>query len=203
MADVTEKARQPLGTGWGKPLVFVLCLLPLAAVVYGAVLGDLGPDPVKALIVMTGDWAIRALLVVFSVSALRSWLGWSRLLRFRRMLGLFAGFYASLHILVVATYLFAWDWTIVLEELSERPYIIAGFAAWLLMLPMVVTSNNYSVRRLGRRWRQLHQLMYPVMGLAWLHVVWQVRSSYLEALIYGLLIVVLALPRLRRFQLAR
>lgn len=183
-----------------KTLVFIFASLPLGLMAYAAAVGDLGPDPVKALIAMSGEWAMRMLIVVFAVSALRSWLNRPRLLRFRRMLGLFAGFYASVHLLIVATFLFAWDWRIVQEELSERPYIIAGFLAWLMLLPMILTSNNWSLRRLGRHWRRLHRLMYPVMAAAWLHLAWQVRSSYLEALIYGLLIVVLTLPRLKRLR---
>lgn len=182
----------------GKALVFVICLLPLVLIAYSVAADKLGPDPVKSLIHLSGEWAIRLLLLTFAVTPLRRWLGWSSLLRYRRMLGLFSWFYVSLHLLIVATFLFAWDWAVVLEELAERPYIIAGFAAWLLMVPMGLTSNDRSLRALRANWRRLHRLMYPLMLLAWLHIAWQARSSYLDAFVYGLIIFCLFLGRQRR-----
>lgn len=183
---------------FGKPLLIVAAMLPLAALIYAALNNSLGADPVKALIVETGEWALWVLLACFAVSPLRSWFGVGWLLRFRRTLGLLAFFYVSLHLVVVSNYLFFWDWAVVREELSERPYIIAGFSAWLLMLPMALTSNNWSVRRLRRNWRRVHSLMYPIMLLAWLHIAWQLRSSYFDAIVYGLIIFSLFLQRVKK-----
>lgn len=190
--------RTALGPGQQKAGVFVLCLLPLAYIVYLVVSDKLGIDPVKTLTHITGDWAIRFLLITFSFTPLRLWLKSGSLLRYRRMLGLYAWFYASLHFLLVVTYIFGWDWAVTREELSERPYVIAGFLAWLLMLPMGLTSNRFAVRRLRQNWRRLHRLMYPVVVLGWLHIAWQARSSYFDAALYGCLIIVLFLPRLKK-----
>lgn len=180
-----------------KALLFFLCLLPFCLISYKVLTDGLGTDPVKALIHLTGEWSIRFLLLVFLVSPLRQWFRQLSLLRYRRMLGLYAWFYTSLHFLAVVTFLFAWDWLVFKEELVERPYVIVGFLAWLLMLPLGLTSNNYAVRLLRRRWSVLHRLIYPVMVLAWLHIAWQARSSYLDAFVYGLIIFVLFLPRIK------
>lgn len=183
--------------------VFVLCLMPLAWLIYLVFADKLGLDPVKALVHFTGDWAIYLLIATFSISPLRQWCAAPGLLRYRRMLGLYAWFYTSLHFLLVLTYIFGWDWTVTKEELSERPYVVVGFLAWLLMVPMGLTSNNYSVRRLRSNWRRLHRLMYPVVLLGWLHIAWQVRSSYRDAFIYGALILILFLPRLKNLSKRR
>ena len=189
-----------LRAGWAKPLLFLLCSLPFVYIVYGVIADQLGPDPVKTLIHITGEWGLRFFLVAFALTPFRRWFGLAALLRFRRMLGLFVWFYVSVHLLVVLTYLFGWDWEIAREELSERPYIIAGFASWLLLVPLGLTSNNRAVRALKKNWQRVHYLVYPAIGLAWLHVAWQTRSSYFDAVVYGLIILVLFLPRLKVFQ---
>ena len=181
-----------------KAALFAASLLPLAYIVYLIAAQQLGIDPVKTLVHLTGDWAIRFLLVTFSITPLRQWLKQPSLLRYRRMLGLFAWFYTSVHFLLVLTYIFGWDWELTKIELTERPYVIVGFLAWLLMVPMGLTSNNYAVRRLRQNWRRLHLLMYPVILLGWLHIAWQARSSYFDAFLYGSIIVVLFLPRLKK-----
>ncbi|MEX1670934.1 sulfite oxidase heme-binding subunit YedZ [Zhongshania guokunii] len=187
-----------LGSRLAKPVLHLLCLLPLIYIVWAALSESLGTDPVKALLLMTGEWSIRLLLVTLAVTPLRQWLNMPKLIRFRRMLGLYAWFYASLHFLAVLTYLFGWDWDIALEELSERPYIIVGFLAWLFMLPLGVTSNAKAIRALGRNWKKVHKLIYFVAVLAWVHVFWQVRSSYFDAVLYGALILMLFYPRLKK-----
>ncbi|MEX1667246.1 sulfite oxidase heme-binding subunit YedZ [Zhongshania arctica] len=183
-----------------KALVFVLCLLPLAYIVYAALSQSLGADPVKALIQLSGEWGIRFFILTMAISPLRAWLAWGWALRFRRMLGLYTYFYVSFHLLIVTTYLFAWDWTIVQEELAERRYIIVGFAAWLFMLPLAITSNNRAVRALRKNWGRLHMLVYPALFLAWLHIAWQVRSSYFDAALYAIVIIVLFSQRFQRLK---
>ena len=183
---------------WTKPVLHILCLLPLAYIVWAALSESLGTDPVKALILLTGDWAIRILILTLAVTPLRQWLNMPKLLRYRRMLGLYTWFYVNLHLLVVLTYLFGWDWQIAQEELLERPYIVVGFLAWLFMLPLGFTSNNKAMRALGRNWRKIHKLIYLIALLAWVHVFWQVRSSYFDAFLYGTLILLLFYPRLKK-----
>lgn len=183
-----------------KALVFALCLLPLAYIMYAALSQSLGTDPVKALIHISGEWGIRFFILTMAISPLRAWLAWSWALRFRRMLGLYACFYVSFHLLIVTTYLFGWDWAIAQEELAERRYIFVGFAAWLLMLPLAITSNNRAVRALRKNWGRLHMLVYPALFFAWLHIAWQVRSSYFDAALYAVIIIGLFFQRFQRFK---
>ena len=172
---------------WRKPVLFIVCLGPLAWLVVRAVSGDLGPDPAKSLVLFTGSWALNFLLVTLAVSPLRQWLKQPGLLRYRRMLGLYCFFYASLHAVCVATYILGWDWAILQEELKERPYMLVGFLAWLTLVPLAATSNRAAIRRLGRRWQRLHRLVYLSLLLALLHLFWLVRSDMAEAVLYGLM----------------
>jgi sulfoxide reductase heme-binding subunit YedZ len=178
-----------------KVFVFVLCLLPLAGLAWDVYRQTLGPDPVAALEHRSGDWALRLLLVTLAVSPLRQLSGVAAVLRFRRMLGLFAFFYASLHF---AIYLFidlGGFWRQVFEEIVKRPYITVGFLAWLLLLPLAITSTRGMMRRLGRNWARLHALVYPIGLLAVLHYLWLVKSgqkiAVREPLIYLAIYLVL------------
>ncbi len=183
-----------------KPLVFSLSLLPFIVLIYQGVTGSLGPDAGKELVLETGEWALRFLLITLAISPLRTILRQPRLIRFRRMLGLYAWFYASMHLTAVLTYLLGWSWPIFIEEFAERPYMALGILAWLLMVPLGLTSNHWSQRKLGRRWRSLHQLIYPVGILACAHFIWLVRSDYAEPLIYSLILLFLLLFRISWFQ---
>ncbi|WP_339676449.1 protein-methionine-sulfoxide reductase heme-binding subunit MsrQ [uncultured Zhongshania sp.] len=185
---------------FAKAVVFILCLLPLVYTVYAAVTENLGTDPVKSLIHISGEWAIRLFVLTLAISPMRAWLGWGWVLRFRRMLGLYTWLYTSLHLLVVATYIFGWDWQLAKIELADRPYIFVGFAAWLLMLPLGITSNNRAVRALRQNWGRLHMLVYPAIILAWLHIAWQVRSSYFDAALYAVVIICLLFQRFQKLQ---
>lgn len=178
-----------------KVVVFALCLLPLAGMAWDVYRETLGPDPVAALEHRSGDWALRLLLVTLAVSPLRQLSGVAVVLRLRRMLGLFAFFYASLHF---AIYLFVdlgGFWRQVFEEIVKRPYITVGFLAWLLLLPLAVTSTKGMMRRLGRNWARLHTLVYPIGLLAVLHYLWLVKSgqkiAVREPLIYLAIYLVL------------
>lgn len=179
-----------------KWFVFWLCLLPLFALVVQVVAGFLGPDVGKALVLTTGEWGLRFLLLTLAISPVRRWTRFKGLVRYRRMLGLYSWFYASLHLLAVLTYLLGWSWAIFVEEFVERPYMALGIIAWLLLLPLGLTSNRWSQRKLGKRWKTLHKLVYPVALLACSHLVWQVRSDISEALIYSLMLLILLLSRL-------
>lgn len=183
---------------WGaKPLLFGACLLPFALLVHGALLGDLGANPVERVTDVTGQWGLRLLLLSLAVTPLRRLTGWVWLQRFRRMLGLFAFFYVSLHLLT-------WIWLdkeLRLAELAadivERPYITVGFAAWLLLVPLALTSTTGMMRRLGRNWQRLHRAVYPAAVLGVLHYTWQVRADLLDPLVYAVLLAILLLARWR------
>jgi sulfoxide reductase heme-binding subunit YedZ len=164
--------------------VFILALLPFIWVVYAAATEGLGPDPAEALMHATGEWSLRLLALTLLVSPLRAWTGWSVLFKLRRMLGLYAFFYGCIHLLSFLQFFVGWTPAGLLEELVERPYITMGFAAWLLMLPLAITSTRGMQRRLRRNWQRLHRLVYPAAVLACLHLLWQARSDIGEALLY-------------------
>lgn len=191
--------RRETGLIAAKTLVHGLALIPFAWLVWDIYLaatgGDaLGADPVAAITHRTGDWALRFLLLTLAVTPLRRLSGHTVLLRFRRMLGLYAFFYASAHF---ATYLvldLGGYWAQILDDIVKRPFITVGFSAWLLLLPLVATSTRGMMRRLGRRWGQLHRLVYAIAILAVLHFVWLVKSDLREPLIYaGILALLLGL----------
>jgi sulfoxide reductase heme-binding subunit YedZ len=178
--------------------VFFLCLLPFAWALYAAIVGGLGPDPAEALMHITGEWSLRLLALTLLVSPLRAWTGWSWLIKLRRMLGLYAFFYACVHFLTFFQFYIGWIPTVLREELVERPYITLGFSAWLLLLPLAVTSTRGMQRRLRNNWQRLHCLVYPAAVLACLHLLWQARSDLGEALVYLVLFGVLLGWRVQR-----
>ncbi len=172
---------------WLKPAVFLAALAPAAMLLSGAVGGTLGPDPAEALIHGTGEWAARLLIVALLVTPVRDWTGWTGVLQLRRMLGLFAFTYASMHLLLFLQFDLGWSLARVWEEVVERPYITVGFGAWLILVPLAITSTRGWQRRLKRGWKQLHQAVYGVAILVSLHILWQARSDIGEALVYALI----------------
>ena len=184
-------------TSLHKPLLFLLCLGPLAWMAWGLSSGALQPNPVEALLHASGDWTLRLLLVTLAVTPLRRLTSWRRPLLWRRMLGLFSFFYAVLHFTIWLVLDRELLWSEVLVDLTERPYIMVGFAAFLILLSLAVTSNAWSMRRPGRRWQQLHRLAYLAALLGVLHYWWLVKADVREPLIYlgvFLLLMLLRLP---------
>jgi sulfoxide reductase heme-binding subunit YedZ len=184
-----------------KPLVFVACATPFVLLLLGAfaLFGrGLGIDPVRTLLHTLGKTALNMLLITLAVTPLRQLLHAPQLIRLRRMLGLFAFFYALLHFVVYAVLDRGLDWANVLEDLVERPYITIGFIALLALLPLAVTSTNGMMRRLGRRWQTLHWLIYPIAVLGVWHFWWQVKKDISEPLLYAGMLGVLLLYRLLR-----
>ena len=179
-----------------KPLVFVLCLLPLSSIVWRIFYGDLGSDPIETITFATGDWTLRFLLITLAVSPFRQWFGLSALLRFRRMLGLYVFFYACCHFMIWFIIDHALSFGDMVEDIIDRPYITFGFSALMLLIPLAVTSNNVMVRKLGRRWKKLHQLVYAIIILGVLHYLWLTKADYLEPGIYALIAGVLLFQRL-------
>ena len=183
-----------------KAAVHALCLAPLAWLVADVARDALGPDPVAQITHRTGIWALRLLLVTLAVTPLRRATGVAALLQFRRMLGLYAFAYATLHF---ATYLvldLGGYWPQVFEDIVDRPFITVGFLAWLLLVPLAATSTRAMMRRLGRNWQRLHRAVYVIGVLAVLHFVWLVKSgeeiARREPLVYAALLGVLLLARL-------
>lgn len=176
-------------------LVFLLLLGPFIALVTQIANNSLGPDPAEHLMHVTGEWVIRLMVLVLAATPLAR-NGWPRLARYRRMLGLYVWFYATLHLLVFAQVYIGWSAEVLLEELTERPYVMVGFAAWLILVPLGITSAHAIRRRIGRHWKSLHKLTYAVVVLGWLHLLWLSRSDVGDAVVYGALFAVLFLTRL-------
>lgn len=186
---------------WVVTLVAIaVCMLPLLVLSVQLGTGQMGPDPAKRLMQGTGEWGLRGLILVLLAAPLAK-RGWPMLFRFRRVMGLSLFVYVSLHLFLFAQVYVGWSLTLLAEELKERPYVLVGFSAWLMMLPLALTSTDRARRWLGRRWRQLHRLIYLATVLAWLHVFWLVRSDVGEALLYGVIFAALLLWRVRRAQL--
>jgi len=181
-------------------VTFVLCLLPSVYLVYALGSGAAGPDPAEFIMHTTGEWATRCLLLCLLISPVRKWTGWTSIAKLRRLLGLYAFYYASIHLAAFAHFYVGWILPIALEEIRERPYISLGFTAWLLMLPLTLTSSRAMQRKLRKNWQRLHRLVYPVAVLVCCHVLWQVRSDVGEALIYILLFGAMLIWRYVRFR---
>jgi len=171
-----------------KPLVFLLCLYPLGFLVFGAFNNLLGANPVEAMTRTTGDWTLYFLLITLTVTPLRKLSGWSWLLRYRRMLGLFAFFYGCMHFLTYVWFDQFFDLGDIVADIIKRPFITVGFICLLALLPLAVTSTNKMMRRLGRNWKRLHQLIYPIAGLGVLHYFMMVKADYKQPLIIGLIL---------------
>ncbi len=186
-----------IGMGTVKGLVWVLCLLPLGLLVWDAFTDGLGAEPIEAITHRTGFWGLTLLLVTLAVTPVRRLTGWNRIVQLRRLLGLFAFFYVALHFLtyVVLDQFFALEF--IVEDVLERPYITVGFAAFLLLIPLAVTSTKGMIRRLGgRRWQRLHRLVYLSAILAVLHFLWLVKADLQRPLIFAALLAVLLALRL-------
>jgi sulfoxide reductase heme-binding subunit YedZ len=186
-----------------KPLAFVLGLLPLAWMVYGAFANTLGPNPAEALIRSSGDWTLRLLCLTLTVTPLRTWTGWHALARFRRMLGLFTFFYGCLHFLSFAWLDMGFDLGAIVRDIGKRPFILVGTLALLLMAPLAATSFNRAIKAMGaKRWQSLHRLIYAIVLLGLLHFFWMRagKHDFAEWSVYAAVVAVLLGWRLwRRF----
>lgn len=181
-----------------KPLVFLLCLLPLALVVadVAGLTAGLGANPVEELLDRFGNWGLRFIMLTLAITPLRRLTGWAWLIRFRRMLGLFTFFYVALHFTTYVWLDQGLMMSVILEDIVKRPFITIGFAAFLLLLAMAATSTNGMRRRMRRRWDQLHYSAYVVGILGVWHYWWQVKADIAEPLIYALILAILLGARL-------
>ena len=176
---------------YGKPLVFCVSLLPLVWLCWLAWQDRLGANPVETLSHRTGDWSLRFLLLTLAVTPLRRLSGWNWLLKFRRMLGLFAFFYVCLHLGVYLIFDQFFDPSAILEDIAKRPYITVGFAGFLLLIPLAATSTNGMIKRLGRNWQRLHRLVYLIGMPGVVHYWWLVKADISEPLLYAGLLTML------------
>ena len=180
-----------------KGVLHLLLIAPFAALFCAAFNDQLGANPVERLTHETGEWALRVLIVVLIVTPLRKWTSWNWLARIRRMLGLYGFFYVVCH---VTTYVWLdqfFDLETIFEDIIKRPYITVGFSAFVLLLPLVLTSTNGMIKRLGgKRWRALHRLAYISALLGVVHFLWLVKADLLEPLIYAAVLILFLAARL-------
>jgi len=172
-----------------KLAVFIVCFIPAAWLLFAALTGRLSADPIKDITEDTGSWALRLLLVTLCITPLRKLTGWNNVIRYRRMLGLFAFFYGLLHFLTYVWLDQFFSVSNMLRDVSKRPFITAGFTGFIVMVPLAITSTkNWIVRLGGKRWQLLHRLTY-ISGIAGvLHYLWLVKSDIERPLIYGVLL---------------
>ncbi|MGV8836293.1 sulfite oxidase heme-binding subunit YedZ [Cellvibrio sp.] len=186
---------------WRRVLIFFLALIPLVFIVYKTLANQLGADPAKTIVLFTGEWTIYFLFITLAVTPLRRLdnfknfhFRWLQI--HRRMLGLFTLFYAILHVLAFLVFILGLDFSRFGKELVERPYILVTIPAVILLIALGVTSTKSMMRRMGKNWLRLHKSIYLIAILAWVHVLMQVRSSYFEAVLFGVILLALLLPRL-------
>ena len=174
---------------FSKPIVFAVALAPALGLLYALLAGALGVNPAETLQLSTGLWAFRFLVVTLAITPVRRITGWNGIIRFRRMLGLFAFFYATLHVLtwIVLDHSFAWDEAA--ADIVKRPFITAGMVAFASMVPLAITSTKGWIRRLGRRWQLLHRLIYVSALAAAVHFIWKVKVVYGEPVYYAAIVI--------------
>lgn len=201
-SSVVPPVLQPRTLARLQAVLFVVALLPLARLFYLGATGGLGANPVEFVIRSLGTWTLIALVVTLSITPLRVATGWAWLMRLRRMFGLFAFFYAVVHFLAYLWFDQWFDLAAILKDVLKRPYITAGFAALLLLVPLAATSSNGWVRRLGgRNWQRLHRLVYAIAVLAVIHFWWQraAKNDLGEPFVYSLVVGLLLGVRLLRW----
>jgi methionine sulfoxide reductase heme-binding subunit len=185
-------ARNVLGSRWIKIPIFAVCLVPLLWLAWKGFHQDLGANPIEFITHSTGDWTLRFLLISLAITPLRKLLRSPELIRFRRMLGLFAFFYGFLHL---STYLWLdkfFDWRDIWKDIGKRPFVTIGFLGFVLLIPLAVTSTAGWIRRLGgKNWQRLHRLVYVSICAGVLHYYWLVKSNVRMPVFYGMLAAVL------------
>jgi methionine sulfoxide reductase heme-binding subunit len=186
-----------LASKWTKVAVFVACLLPLANLLWRGYQSDLTLNPVEFVEHTTGDWILRFLVMTLAITPLRKILHLPQLIRFRRMLGLFAFFYACLHFSTWIGVDRFFRWADMLKDVAKRPFITVGFAGFVLLIPLAVTSTAGWIRRLGgKRWQMLHRAIYASAIAGVIHYDWLVKSDKRKPLAYGFLVGLLLAWRL-------
>ena len=183
-------------TRFGKPLVFVLAIAPFGWLVFRGFTNRLSVNPIEDITLTTGIWALRLLLASLAITPLRRLTGWNQVIQYRRMLGLFAFFYASVHLLTYVVLDQGLAFEFILPDIVKRPYITAGMTAFVLMVPLALTSTKGWIRRLGRKWQLLHRLVYLSAIAACFHFLWKVKVAIGEPVYYAAALTLLLVFRI-------
>jgi sulfoxide reductase heme-binding subunit YedZ len=192
-----QKTKQDNRLLWSKIAVFTLALLPLVKLLLNASQDNLGANPIEKITHLTGFWTLTFLLISLTATPIRKLSGWFWPIRLRRMLGLFAFFYACLHFLTYLVLDQFFDWSAIWADIAKRPYITIGFSAFVGLLPLAITSIDKITSKIGgKNWRRLHSLIYPIAIAGVVHFIWLVKKDLTTPLIFALLLTLLLSARL-------
>jgi len=178
-----------------KPIVWLGCLTPAGILVVRALRGNLTANPLELLTNWTGFTTLTLLMVALAVTPVRRLTGWNGVIKLRRLIGLFAFFYACVHFSIYILLDIYFDWPRIIDDILERPYITVGFTAFLLLVPLALTSTKGWIRRLGKKWQKLHRLVYVAASLGVLHFYWKVKADTRQPLIFAGILILLFLLR--------
>ena len=180
-----------------KPFVFILCLLPLGIIILDIYYNNLGAEPVKKIMNHFGEWTLIFICLTLAMSPLKRITNLSFWIKFRRMLGLFVFFYATIHLLTYIGLDYRFDWEPIINDVLKKKYIFIGFSAWLLLIPLAATSSQKMIKILKRNWKNLHRLVYVIAIFGSLHYIWLSKTIFFKPLIYTSIIVVLLALRIK------
>ena len=184
-------------TKYLKPSIFVLSIVPFLIFTYKIFFNKLGPEPVKEITHFTGEWTLIFICLTLSMSPLQKFTNLNYWIKIRRMLGLFVFFYASLHFLTYVGIDYRFNWQPIFDDVVKKKYIFVGFAAWILLIPLTITSSKKMVLLLKQNWKKLHRLIYVIAILGSLHFIWLSKTIYFKPLIYFVLITFLLILRIK------
>ena len=181
---------------YSKPLVFVICLWPLATIIIDIFYNNLGAEPVKKVMNHFGEWTLIFICLTLLMSPLKRLTNLPAWIRFRRMLGLFVFFYATIHLLTYIGLDYRFDWQPIINDVLKKKFIFIGFSAWLLLIPLTLTSSDKMVRILKKNWKKIHRLFYIVSIFGVLHFIWLSKTIFFKPLIFSIIIIILLIFRL-------
>ena len=177
--------------------IFFLSLLPILIIFYQIIFNQLGPEPVKEITQVTGNWTLRFIIITLAMTPLQKFTKLNFWISYRRMFGLFVFFYASAHMMTYVGIDYRFDWSSISDDIVKKKFIFAGFLAWLLLVPLALTSSKRMVRLLRDKWKKLHKLIYLIALLGVFHFLWLVKIITAEPLIYLIIIIILLMLRVR------
>ena len=177
--------------------VFFLSLLPILIIFYQIIFNQLGPEPVKEITHVTGNWTLRFIIITLAMTPLQKFTKLNFWISYRRMFGLFVFFYASAHMMTYVGIDYRFDWSSISDDIVKKKFIFAGFLAWLLLVPLALTSSKRMIRLLRDKWKKLHKLIYIISLLGIIHYLWLVKVVTVEPLIYLIIIVILLTLRVK------
>ena len=177
--------------------IFFISLLPILIIFYQIIFNQLGPEPVKEITHVTGNWTLRFIIITLAMTPLQKFTKLNFWISYRRMFGLFVFFYASAHMMTYVGIDYRFDWSSIGDDIVKKKFIFAGFFAWLLLVPLALTSSKRMIRLLRDKWKKLHKLIYIISLLGIIHYLWLVKVVTVEPLIYLIIIVILLTLRVK------